>query len=291
MYDHQLDTFLRVAHTGSFSAAAREIYISASAVSQQMALLEDKLGVKLFHRSKQGIRLTDAGEILAKEAPELIRRSEALKKAVKANRPLRLGWHTGLEDERFMRVCMSMREEGITLTPIHGGEVFGALKNHEIDLCAYMESPMYAELGYEFIPTGTARQVVVVPSGHPLENRAQISLRDLEGHSLYLLNQGILTDHDSLTQRIHSENIGVALQPLPDYSEKTRSRIFYSEAAFLGIDRFSWQYYPLRVIPLSDGLPIRTGVVVLKRSDSRLTAFKRLLALEGEPFSAESYQS
>ncbi|MBQ6373332.1 MAG: LysR family transcriptional regulator [Clostridia bacterium] len=288
MYDHQLDTFLRVAHTGSFSAAAREIYISASAVSQQMALLEDKLGVKLFHRSKQGIRLTDAGEILAKKAPELIRQSEAIKRAVKANRPLRLGWHTGLEDERFMRACMSMREDGITLTPIRGGEVFGALKDHEIDLCAYMESPMYAEMGYEFIPTDTARQVVVVPSGHPLENRAQISLKDLEGHPLYLLNKGILTDHDSLTKQIHSEKIGVELRPLQDYSAETRNRIFDSEAAFLGIDRFSWQYYPLRVIPLSDGMPIRTGVVVLKQADPRLTAFRHLLALEDEAPGAKS---
>ena len=46
-----ISTFLRVAEAGSFSAAARQTGIKQSAVSQQIAALEDELGVVLLHRT------------------------------------------------------------------------------------------------------------------------------------------------------------------------------------------------------------------------------------------------
>lgn len=50
-----------VARTGSISAAARELRVSAPAVSQQIRILEDHLGRKLFDRGRRGVALTDAG--------------------------------------------------------------------------------------------------------------------------------------------------------------------------------------------------------------------------------------
>lgn len=70
----QMILFARVADAGSFSAAARELDQSPSAVSKQMAQLEDKLGVRLFTRSKQGISLTDEGRLFHERCAD-IRRS------------------------------------------------------------------------------------------------------------------------------------------------------------------------------------------------------------------------
>ncbi|ELV3466227.1 LysR family transcriptional regulator [Enterobacter asburiae] len=55
-------TFLRVAEAGSFSAAARQTGIKQSAVSQQIAALEDALGVVLLHRTTRTMKLTEQGE-------------------------------------------------------------------------------------------------------------------------------------------------------------------------------------------------------------------------------------
>ena len=44
VYNHQLETFLRVADAGSFNKAAEESYISPTAVIKQINLLEDSLG-------------------------------------------------------------------------------------------------------------------------------------------------------------------------------------------------------------------------------------------------------
>jgi len=72
MYNKHLETFLKVASMGSFSAAAENLFISPSAVIQQMNALESELGVKLFERSRRGVGLTKAGEILQIEAPAYI---------------------------------------------------------------------------------------------------------------------------------------------------------------------------------------------------------------------------
>ncbi len=55
-------TFLRVAEAGSFSAAARQIGMKQSAVSQQIAALEQELGVVLLHRTTRAMMLTEQGE-------------------------------------------------------------------------------------------------------------------------------------------------------------------------------------------------------------------------------------
>lgn len=56
--------FYHVARTGSFSAAANALYISQSAVSQNIKNLEQKLGNELFFRKSRQIKLTPEGELL-----------------------------------------------------------------------------------------------------------------------------------------------------------------------------------------------------------------------------------
>jgi DNA-binding transcriptional LysR family regulator len=57
-----LESFVRSAETGSFSAAARRLALTPAAVSRNVAQLERNLGVKLFQRSTRGLTLTEAGE-------------------------------------------------------------------------------------------------------------------------------------------------------------------------------------------------------------------------------------
>jgi len=56
-----LHAFVVAARQGSFSKAAEELHVTPAAVSQQIRLLEDVLGVPLFHRLHRGLTLTDAG--------------------------------------------------------------------------------------------------------------------------------------------------------------------------------------------------------------------------------------
>lgn len=64
MIDDRYLTFIVVANEGAFSRAAEMLYMSAVAVRKQMNVLEKELDLQLFKRTSQGVKLTDAGEIL-----------------------------------------------------------------------------------------------------------------------------------------------------------------------------------------------------------------------------------
>ena len=72
MYNPQLETFLRVADAGSFNKAAEELFITPPAVIKQITSLESNLGVQLFHRSPRGLKLTEAGKSIYRDAQYII---------------------------------------------------------------------------------------------------------------------------------------------------------------------------------------------------------------------------
>ena len=57
-----LESFIRSAECGSFSAAARRLGVTPAAVSRNVATLERNLRIRLFHRSSRSLTLTDDGE-------------------------------------------------------------------------------------------------------------------------------------------------------------------------------------------------------------------------------------
>ena len=74
---HQLNYFLDLAGTLSFTQTARNFFVSQTAITQQIKSLEEKLGVKLFERSKRHVELTPAGQIFVGEARSIIAKIES----------------------------------------------------------------------------------------------------------------------------------------------------------------------------------------------------------------------
>ena len=62
-----LESFVRSARTGSFSAAARALALTPAAISRNVATLEHNLGARLFHRSTRKLTLTEAGELFLQQ--------------------------------------------------------------------------------------------------------------------------------------------------------------------------------------------------------------------------------
>ncbi len=80
-----LAAFEAVARTGSVTAAARELDLTQSAVSRQIKALEEQLGVELFLRERQTVRLTLAGDAYAREIREALRRISSASLNLRAN--------------------------------------------------------------------------------------------------------------------------------------------------------------------------------------------------------------
>ena len=72
MYNPQLETFLCVVESGSFSKASEKLYISPPAVIKQINLLEGSLGLTLFERTHRGLILTKAGKSLYQDTKYII---------------------------------------------------------------------------------------------------------------------------------------------------------------------------------------------------------------------------
>lgn len=69
----QLRYFVAIAEHGTFSKAASKVYVAQSALSHQLAQLEDELGATLFLRSRRGVTLTEAGELFHVHALSILR--------------------------------------------------------------------------------------------------------------------------------------------------------------------------------------------------------------------------
>jgi DNA-binding transcriptional LysR family regulator len=87
----QLKTFHKVAAAGSFTKAARELFLTQSAVSQQIRALEDEIGGRLFDRSGKRTRLTGEGDVLLTYAERLFDLHEEIETLFGSLRTLQKG--------------------------------------------------------------------------------------------------------------------------------------------------------------------------------------------------------
>jgi DNA-binding transcriptional LysR family regulator len=93
-----LRTLLECVRTGSFAEAARELGYTASAVSQQMVLLERAVGAALFERSARSVRPTAVAQLLADRSREVLGSLSTLEREARA---MVLGEHGSLRLASF----------------------------------------------------------------------------------------------------------------------------------------------------------------------------------------------
>ncbi|MGX9146865.1 LysR family transcriptional regulator [Mesorhizobium sp. 128a] len=82
MHPRLIKTFLAVARHRNITRTAREVHLAQSSVSDQIQSLESELGVALFIRSRQGLDLTAAGEVLKPYAEEILQLADEARIAV-----------------------------------------------------------------------------------------------------------------------------------------------------------------------------------------------------------------
>jgi LysR family glycine cleavage system transcriptional activator len=97
-----LRCFEAVARLGGVTPAARELHVTHSAVSQQIKVLEESMGVALFVREARGLRLTDDGRLYALEIRSALR---DITQATRAGAPARK--RTGDRDRAVVRAALA----------------------------------------------------------------------------------------------------------------------------------------------------------------------------------------
>ena len=153
MNTQQLDYFIAVAREKNFTKAAKQCFISQTAISLQIKALEKNLGVQLLERDKHHVELTPAGKIYLKEAEEIINKlSEARRLANIASsgiaRTLTVGFIRGYEQSNISTVLRNFHENNPNIA-IHFlrsnmSTLYEQLENQECDI-AYSLLPYYGK--------------------------------------------------------------------------------------------------------------------------------------------------
>ena len=101
-----LNVFVHAGEARSFTAAGQQLGISASAVSKAIVRLEERLGVRLFHRSTRAINLTPEGALFLERCRRILCEVEAAEAELLQTQSAPQGaWNTGPDPDRGAGQC------------------------------------------------------------------------------------------------------------------------------------------------------------------------------------------
>ncbi|MGC9540163.1 LysR family transcriptional regulator [Streptomyces sp. UG1] len=183
-------TFVTVCRLGSLSAAAAELHHTQSAVSRQIAGLEQQLGVALVERHARGVRPTPAGEVFHRHALAVLNEADRAVRAARDmrdgvfDRPLAVGATPSLAAGIVPEAIRGLLEAGAVRwsllpglsTPLHHRVIAG-----DLDVAVVTDAPpgLPQDPRVERRFLGLDDMVVVLPVGHPQAGRGPVHMRAL----------------------------------------------------------------------------------------------------------------
>ena len=294
MLDQSVRVFLAVAKEGSFTKAARSLFLTSTAVMKQINTLEGELGLKLFVRSPRGAVLTPAGESLARDGRKLLAQWE---KAVAAARQVQNG------AKRVIRVGTSALYpcgELISLWDKHSGE-HPEFQFQVIPFDDAQTASLRRELGknmdvlvgpfdslltqeyYRLLPLGEHRFYVSMPRNHPLSGKELIALTDLDGCRVMLQKPGNSPVNDRAREDILKACHQVTILDAPNHFDLEVFNRAQSEGCLLVIPACWKDLHPsLVAVPLDTPHTLPYGVVYSARAGENVLEFVKILQHEAE---------
>ncbi|GAA5036801.1 LysR family transcriptional regulator [Streptomyces siamensis] len=198
----RLRTLDALARHGSVSGAAEGLHVTTSAVSQQMSKLEREVGQQLLAKNGRGIRLTDAGRLLADHAARILSQVELAQSDLEAQRgqvvgELRLSAFPTAARGLFPAVLATLRADhpglrvrSCELEPEAG--VAGVIRG-DLDLAVVLDwynKPMPLPDGLVKASILDDPADVAMPVGHRLADRAEVDLADFAEDEWITWNEG-----------------------------------------------------------------------------------------------------
>lgn len=230
MYNPLLNTFLVVVNYGSFTKAAEVLFISPTAVMKQMNSLEQHLDLKLLERTPAGIRLTEAGEIIYRDAKFLISYSKKsisdAKAAVHAgDTTFCVGTSLLNPAKPFMdlwyRVNHDFPEYKLHLVPFednHEGilseiETLGKKFDFLIGVCDSREWLSRCN----FLPLGQYKKMIAVSREHRLAPKKRLNIEDLYGETLMMVGRGDSGTNDFIRNDLEKNHPKIQIEDTPQF--------------------------------------------------------------------------
>lgn len=186
----QLRYFVAVAETEHVARAAERLHISQSPLSRQIRQLEEHLGLQLFERVKQRVRLTPAGRDFLEQARDLLGRAERIEERARQVGKgeacsLSVGYCEGVIHNGWLPAVLRRfraRHPRVTLklAAMRSGEQVDALERSLIDMAFVYNLPKPSESLTSRLLTSEPF-VLAVADDHPLAVKRALAPSDLDG--------------------------------------------------------------------------------------------------------------
>ncbi|PKM83328.1 MAG: LysR family transcriptional regulator [Firmicutes bacterium HGW-Firmicutes-14] len=193
--------FYYVARNLSFSEASNRLFISQSAVSQAVKLLEEKMGCRLFTRNTKQVKLTQEGEILFKHVEQAFNFIKAGERSIDEVHSLKQGEvKIGASDSICKYYLLPYFKRFITMYPNiqlrvtnrTSPKCIELLRNGSVDVVV-VNLPDRLERNLKVSKTGTVRDVFVAGSCFQHLKGKKIGLKELEKYPLLMLEKNSTT--------------------------------------------------------------------------------------------------
>lgn len=261
-------TFVAVAETGQFQAAADDLGITQQAASKRVATLARELGVQLFARTPRGVRLTVDGQALLPHARDLLRAAERATAAVTpGRRALRIDvvnrriapshvlrdFYQRHQDIELDVVALTNADAASALAEVSAGTLdatFRSLRASAREVPSGLRSSRVIDDRHE----------LMVGPRHPLANARTVTMAELTGYPTWMRGMSDpepvgyyedLAKAFGLTIETIGPMFGIEAL-LAELADSTQLATFVGEGS-----RYLWpESYDLRRIPVVDPTPV-----------------------------------
>jgi DNA-binding transcriptional LysR family regulator len=183
----KLRYFLAVAERLHFGRAAEALHIAQPALSRQIRALEHDLGAPLFTRNRHGVVLTDPGRQLLADAGTLLASADAVRRrvavAARGSRRLAVGFRTGIPVIPAAKAFEARHPDVVLdVQRIEWDDQAPMLLDGRIDV-GFVRLPV-DETGLRVTPLYTEPLMVVLPAGHRLAGKEEVTEADVADEPL-----------------------------------------------------------------------------------------------------------
>lgn len=190
-----------IAEAGSFSQAAKDLFVTQSSLSTSMKELESSLGIRLFHRSKSGVRLTEEGSTFLVAARRILAQVDLLENHYQSQKKdfVVAAQHYDFLSQPFLTVFQTFQQECQTFHLIETTtqKIIESLQNFRSELGILYLTPAnkrslerhFAQEQLVFQPLGNFVTQIFLRRDHPLADKAQLTIQDLADYPQIRFNQ------------------------------------------------------------------------------------------------------
>ncbi|MEQ9326959.1 MAG: LysR family transcriptional regulator [Rhodospirillales bacterium] len=192
MFDHRVLRYvITVAEEGGFTAAARKLNIAQSAISRQVANLEEELGGALFLRRRQGLEMTEAGRRFVAHARDMLEsmrnvRDDVSSLLVEPSGPVVIGVPPTAGVTLIPRIFATCREKWpniqLAVRESYSADIYSGVLRNEIDIGLVHDPVVLPEL--YAMPLIGEPMYYIAPAGADLPDPVPADY--LAGHPLIL---------------------------------------------------------------------------------------------------------